>query len=63
MFSYRLVRLIETHADTLAAGLEKKVLSSAYVGSFRTIPAHELRDRVYEIHRHLGEWPVGEKPS
>ena len=31
MFSYRLVRLIETHADTLAAGLEKKVLSSAYV--------------------------------
>ena len=25
MFSYRLVRLIETHADTLAAGLEKKV--------------------------------------
>ena len=35
------------------------MLSSAYVGSFRTIPAHELRKRVYEIHRHLGEWLLG----
>jgi len=59
MFSYRLVRLIETHADTLAAGLEKKVMSSAYVGSFRTIPAHELRERVCEIYRHLGDWLLG----
>ncbi len=25
MFSYRLVRLIESHADALAAGLEEKV--------------------------------------
>lgn len=37
MFSYRLVRLIETHADTLAAGLEKKVFSSPDVNCFRTI--------------------------
>jgi hypothetical protein len=59
MFSYRLVRLIETHADTLAAGLEKKVLSSAYTTCFRTIPAHELRERVYEIYRHLGDWLLG----
>jgi hypothetical protein len=59
MFSYRLVRLIETHADTLAAGLEKKVLSSACVSCYRTIPAHELRERVYEIYRHLGDWLLG----
>jgi hypothetical protein len=59
MLSYRLVRLIETHADTLAAGLEKKVLSSAYVTCFHTIPPHELRERVYEIYRHLGDWLLG----
>ncbi len=59
MFSYRLVRLIESHADMLATGLERKVTSSEYVSSFRHIPAHELRERVYEIYRHLGEWLLG----
>jgi len=59
MFSYRLVRLIESHADSLAEGLEEKVQSSTQVSHFRTIPAHELRERVYEIYRHLGEWLLG----
>src|SRR5271169_3463438 len=59
MISYRLVRLIETHADTLAAGLEKKVLSSGCATCFHTVPPHELRERVYEIYRHLGEWLLG----
>jgi len=59
MFSYRLVRLIETHADALAAGLEEKVHGSAQIIHFRQIPAHELRERVYEIYRHLGEWLLG----
>lgn len=60
MFSYRLVRLIETHADAIAGGLEKKVTDSPSVGSFRTLPAHELRERVYEVYRHLGDWLLGE---
>src|SRR6201987_6360082 len=59
MFSYRLVRLIEAHADGLAAGLEERVHSSSQVSLFRQIPAHELRERVYEIYRHLGEWLLG----
>ena len=59
MFSYRLVRLIESHADALAAGLEERVQSNSQVGHFREIPAHELRERVYEIYRHLGEWLLG----
>ena len=29
------------------------------VSHFRDIPAHELRERVYEIYRHLGEWLLG----
>jgi hypothetical protein len=59
MFSYRLVRLIETHADALAAGLEERVQTSPQVTHFRNVPAHELRERVYEIYRHLGEWLLG----
>ena len=59
MFSYRLVRLIESHAEALAAGLEEKVHGSAQIIHFRQIPAHELRERVYEIYRHLGEWLLG----
>src|SRR5580658_4420813 len=63
MFCYRFVRLIETHADTLAAGLEKKVMSSPCVSSFRTIPVHEVRERVYEIYRHLGDWLLGKNQA
>ncbi len=59
MFSYRLVRLIETHADALAAGLEQRVAASQQVTHFSDISAQELRDRVYEIYRHLGEWLLG----
>lgn len=59
MFSYRLVRLIESHADELARGLEEKALASSQVSHFRQIPSNELRERVYEIYRHLGEWLLG----
>jgi hypothetical protein len=59
MFSYRLVRLIESHADALAAGLEEKVQASCQIAHFREIPSHEVRERVYEIYRHLGEWLLG----
>jgi len=59
MFSYRLVRLIESHADALAAGLEERVQNNSQVLHFKNIPAHELRERVYEIYRHLGEWLLG----
>lgn len=59
MFSYRLVRLIESHADALAGGLEEKVQISSQVTHFRNVPPHELRERVYEIYRHLGEWLLG----
>src|SRR5579863_3223600 len=59
MFSYRLVRLIESHADALAAGLEERVQANPQVTHFSDISAQELKDRVYEIYRHLGEWLLG----
>jgi hypothetical protein len=59
MFSYRLVRLIESHADELAASLEQRTQASSQVSHFRGIPSQELQERVYEIYRHLGEWLLG----
>jgi hypothetical protein len=59
MLAYRLVRLTETHAEELAQGLAKKVRDDPRVECFRNIPAAELRERVYEIYRHLGEWLLG----
>jgi len=59
MLAYRLVRLIETHSDELAAGLLKRVQDSELTRSYRHVAPEELRQRVYEIYRHLGEWLLG----
>jgi hypothetical protein len=57
MLAYRLVRLIETHSDALAAGLLEKVQSSELTRSYRNVP--DLKETVYEIYRHLGDWLLG----
>jgi hypothetical protein len=59
MLAYRLVRLIETHSDALAAGLLQKVQASDCTRDYRNVPAEELKQRVYEIYRHLGDWLLG----
>lgn len=59
MLAYRLVRLIENHSDELAAGLLEKVQQSELTRSYRHVAPEELRQRVYEIYRHLGEWLLG----
>lgn len=56
MLAYRLVRLIETHSDALAAGLLQKVRNSPLLADYRNVPPDELKQRVYEIYRHLGDW-------
>jgi hypothetical protein len=56
MLAYRLVRLIETHSDGLAASLLDKVQNSAVLPEYRKVPAEELKERVSEIYRHLGDW-------
>lgn len=58
MLAYRLVRLIETHSDALAAGLLHKVQNSPLLIDYRNVPAEELKQRVYEIYRHLGDWLI-----
>jgi hypothetical protein len=59
MLAYRLVRLIETHSDELAAGLLEKVRHSELTRSYRQVPPEELKQRVHEIYRHLGDWLLG----
>lgn len=59
MLAYRLVRLIETHSDALASGLLAKVQNSDCTRSYRHVPSEELKQRVYEIYRHLGDWLLG----
>ena len=59
IFSYRLVHLIESHAEALASGLEERMHENVRISHFRHIPAHELKERVHEIYRHLGEWLLG----
>jgi hypothetical protein len=64
MMLYRLVRLIETHSQALAACLLDQVQNSAFTTSYReNVPDEELKDRVYEIYRHLGEWLIGKDES
>jgi hypothetical protein len=56
MLTYRFVRLIETHSDTLAISLLHKVQRSECTAAYTKVAAEELTQRVSEIYRHLGEW-------
>jgi hypothetical protein len=59
MLAYRLVRLIETHSDALASSLLNKVKTSEATIDYRNVPPEELKERVYEVYRHLGDWLLG----
>lgn len=53
---HRLVHLIEAHSTELAGELLNRTHQSPYLASFSKIPDRELRQRVYEIYSHLGQW-------
>jgi hypothetical protein len=60
MMLYRLVRLIETHSEALAGCLLDRVRNSELTPSFqKNVPPEELKERVCEVYRHLGEWLIG----
>jgi len=63
MITYRFVRLIEDHADALAIGLLHKVEQSTRTEAYSKVPAEELKQRVAEIYRHLGEWLLHKNES
>src|SRR5260370_30025766 len=60
MMLYRLVRMIETRSQELAASLLERVQNSRFTQNYRqNVPPEELKERVYGIYRHLGEWLIG----
>ena len=57
VLGWRLVRLIETHSEQLARGLEQRIENSERCSEFiEKVPPEELKQRVYDIYHHLGEW-------
>ena len=58
MMLYRLVRLIENNSQALAACLLDRVQNSEATPDYEDVPPEELKQRVYEIYRHLGDWLI-----
>ncbi|HEX6805567.1 MAG TPA: hypothetical protein VF133_17945 [Terriglobales bacterium] len=56
MMLYRLVHLIESHSQALAACLLDRVQGSEATPGYRNVPTEELKERVFEVYRHLGDW-------
>jgi hypothetical protein len=56
MMLYRLVHLIETHSQSLATCLLDRVNSSDAAPDYKNVPPEDLKERVFEIYRHLGDW-------
>ena len=60
LLAYRLVRLIEAHSDQLARNLLENVKDSDKTNAYIThVPQEELRSRVSEVYKNLGEWLMG----
>ena len=60
----RLVRLIETHSDCLAASLLERTRQSEKTRNYiDKVPPEDLRQRVYDIYHHLGQWLISKKES
>ena len=56
MMLYRLVHLIESNSNALATCLLDRVNNSQATPDYKQVPPDDLKERVYEIYRHLGDW-------
>jgi hypothetical protein len=63
LLAYRLVKLIETHSDGLARSLHDRYRNDPKCSAYASVPDAELRSKVYEVYRHLGEWLLGKTES
>jgi len=58
MIRHRLIRLIESRSDELANELLTRAKNSPHLVNFSKVPPSELKQRVFEIYRNLGEWLI-----
>ena len=56
MLGYRLLRLVETHSEALAAGLLEKTQQSPLLSGYRDVPPGELSNACTKS---IGTWPNG----
>src|SRR5690349_5205843 len=63
MLALRLVRLIETHSEQLAAALHETLIQSPECSDFRKIPPTDLVSRASEIYQNLSDWLVDRPDS
>lgn len=56
MIASRLVHMIETHSDQLAASLMTKLSHDETFADLKRVPPAELRQRAYEVYHNLSEW-------
>ena len=60
----RLVRLIETHSGGLAESLLKRTKQSDKTQNYiDKVPPEDLREKVYGIYHHLGQWLITKKEA
>jgi len=60
LLAYRLVRLIETHADKLADGTLNRLKEDEKTRDYLArVPQDDFRAAISEIYAHLGEWVMG----
>lgn len=56
MLSARLIQMIEDHAEELTRGLIHDLKTNKLTTHYHHMPDSELRERAYDVYRHLGDW-------
>ncbi len=56
MIALRLVRLIETHSETLAHGLMRRLEATPKCSDLSRVPRQEMEERCREVYQNLSEW-------
>jgi hypothetical protein len=63
VIALRLVRLIEDHSAELVEDFLEKLRTSEKTRDMAKVPVQELRDRVHEILKNLGDWLLYKKEA
>ncbi len=56
MLSARLIQMIEDHAEELTTDVIDDLRSNKLTTHYHRLSDHELRERAYDVYRHLGHW-------
>ncbi len=63
MIALRLVRLIETHSETLAQNLMRKVDTTGKCSDLHKVPRTEMEARAREVYQNLSDWLIHKTES